>query len=70
MTFEGADAQIVAYEESIADELGESPAPLPIGFGTLETNFKRLGEDINYGRLTVDEAVDQWFAEAESAMQQ
>ncbi|WP_432484776.1 ABC transporter substrate-binding protein [Kineococcus esterisolvens] len=70
VTFEGADAQIVAYEESIADELGESPAPLPIGFGTLETNFKRLGEDINYGRLTVDEAVDQWFTEAESAMQQ
>ncbi|MCI2238149.1 extracellular solute-binding protein [Paenibacillus sp. TRM 82003] len=69
-TFEGADAQIVAYEESIADELGESPAPLPIGFGTLESNFKRLASDVNYGRYTVDEAVDQWFAEAESALQQ
>ena len=70
MTFEGPDAQIVAYEESITDELGESPAPLAIGFGTLESTFKRLGEDINYGKVSVDDAVEEWFSEAESALQQ
>ncbi|WP_432572585.1 ABC transporter substrate-binding protein [Kineococcus sp. SYSU DK005] len=69
-TFEGADAQIVAYEESLAGELGDSPAPLAIGFGTAESAFKRISEDINYGRTSVDDAVEEWFAEAESALQQ
>ncbi|GAB7192698.1 extracellular solute-binding protein [Kineococcus sp. NUM-3379] len=67
---EGPDAQVLAYEEAIAADLDESPAPLPAGFGSLEKELLRLAEEINYGRLTVDQAVEEWFTEAEAALEQ
>lgn len=70
MTFEGVDAQVAAYEESIEQYLSDAPPPPIEGFGTLEANFKRIGQDIRLGATSVDDAVDQWFAEAESVINQ
>ncbi|NHI15689.1 ABC transporter substrate-binding protein [Microbacterium excoecariae] len=55
--------QVRDYEASIADRLGDAP-PVPIvGYGTLEEKFRQLGQELGYGTVTVDEAVDQFFSE-------
>lgn len=62
------DQRVVDYEESVADQITE-PAPLPVeGFGSLEAEYKRLGEELAYGSITVDEFVEQWFAFADDAV--
>ncbi len=64
------DARVVAYEESVA-EFATEAAPLPVqGFGTIEAEFKRLGEEFAYRNITVDQFVDQWFSEAEMSVGQ
>ena len=68
VTLEGPDAQVAAYEESIAQYLQESPPPPIQGFGTLETRFREISEEINYGSISVDDAVSQWFSEAEQTI--
>ena len=55
--------QVKDYEASIADRLGEAP-PVPIvGYGTLEEKFRQLGTELNFGTITVDDAVSQFFNE-------
>lgn len=55
--------QIADYEVSIADRLGDAP-PVPIvGYGTLEEKFRVLGTELNFGTVTVADAVDQFFNE-------
>lgn len=64
------DAQVTAFEEEVADQVTAS-VPIPIqGFGTIEAAWLRLHQDLSYGAISVDEFVEQWFAEAESATQQ
>ena len=64
------DARVVAYEESVAEYATEA-APLPVqGFGTIEAEFKRLGEEFAYRNITVEQYVDQWFSEAEMSVGQ
>lgn len=63
-------AQVQAYEESIADRLGDAP-PVPIvGYGTLEEKFRQLGTELNFGTITVDEAVSQFFSEMDVVLNQ
>ncbi|MFS0865797.1 ABC transporter substrate-binding protein [Microbacterium sp. 179-B 1A2 NHS] len=55
--------QVKAHEEAIADRLGDAP-PVPIvGYGTLEEKFRQLGGELNFGRMSVDDAVSQFFTE-------
>ncbi|MCR2783478.1 MULTISPECIES: ABC transporter substrate-binding protein [unclassified Microbacterium] len=55
--------QVADHEAAIADRLGDAP-PVPIvGFGTLEEKFRQLGTELNFGTITVDEAVAQFFSE-------
>lgn len=64
------DEQVVQYEEQVADVVTE-PAPVPVeGFGEIEAEFKRLGEELGYGNITVDEFVTQWFSFADGAVKQ
>jgi multiple sugar transport system substrate-binding protein len=66
MTLEegSVDARVVAYEEAVADHVTE-PVPVPVkGFGSIEAEYKRLGEELAYGTITVDEFVESWFSEA------
>jgi multiple sugar transport system substrate-binding protein len=60
---EGISAVIAEYEASIADRLGEAPPVPVIGYGSLEAKFRELVPEINFGALTVDQAVEQFFAE-------
>ncbi|NUU18528.1 extracellular solute-binding protein [Cellulomonas humilata] len=66
----GLDLQILEYEESLTPYLTNSPPPPVAGFGTLETAFVRISQDLSYGSMSVDQAVDEWFAEAESVLVQ
>jgi len=65
-TTEGSvDAQVIAYEEKVAEQVTES-TPIPVkGFGTIEAKWRTLSEELAYGTLSVDEFAEQWFAEAE-----
>ena len=61
---------IADYEASISDRLGDAP-PVPIvGYGSLHEKFRELAEEINFGTLTVDQAVDQFFAEMDVVLDQ
>jgi multiple sugar transport system substrate-binding protein len=55
--------QIIDYEESIADRVGDAPPVPVIGYGSVEAKFKALGQELGFGTITVDEAVDQLFTE-------
>lgn len=62
--------QVKDYEASIADRLGDAP-PVPIvGYGTLEEKFRQLGTELNFGTLTVDDAVTQFFSEMDVVLNQ
>ena len=62
--------QIADYEASIADRLGEAP-PVPIvGAGTLEEKFRQLGTELNFGTITVEDAVSQFFSEMDVVLNQ
>lgn len=62
--------QVKDYEASIADRLGDAP-PVPIiGYGTLEEKFRQLGTELNFGTITVDEAVSQFFSEMDVVLNQ
>ncbi|WP_022917102.1 ABC transporter substrate-binding protein [Ruania albidiflava] len=65
---EGVDAQVIGYEEDVADQITEPVPTLPEGFGTIESAWLRLSESLGYGEITVDEFIEQWFAEADSAL--
>jgi len=62
--------QIADYEASIADRLGDAP-PVPIvGAGTLEEKFRQLGTELNFGTITVEDAVSQFFSEMDVVLNQ
>ncbi|WP_438854224.1 ABC transporter substrate-binding protein [Agromyces sp. M3QZ16-3] len=63
-TLEGVDAQVADYLDSVADRIGDAPPVPVVGYGSLEQTFWDLGKSIGLGAITVDEAVDQFFAEA------
>jgi multiple sugar transport system substrate-binding protein len=61
------DAVVTDFEAKVTDQVTEK-TPVPIrGFGAIEAEWLRLSEDLNYGKITVDQFVDQWWTEAESA---
>ena len=60
------DDKIVTYEDEVAEHV-TSDTPLPVdGYGVVEAEFKRLGEELAYGNVTAEEFADQWFQYAES----
>jgi multiple sugar transport system substrate-binding protein len=60
------DEKIVAYEEDVAERVtAETPLPAA-GYGVVEAEFKRLGEELAYGNVTAEEFADQWFQSAEA----
>ncbi|MFE1646916.1 ABC transporter substrate-binding protein [Microbacterium sp. P01] len=62
--------QVKDYEASIEDRLGDAP-PVPIvGYGTLEEKFRQLGAELNFGTVTVEDAVSQFFGEMDVVLNQ
>ena len=41
-----------------------------VGYGTLENKFLELGKELNFGTVTVDDAVDQFFSEMDVVLNQ
>jgi multiple sugar transport system substrate-binding protein len=65
---EGPLAAVAAYEDGLKDKFGKTPPAPPKGAGSLEQAFIRIAEELQYGRIQVDEAVDQFFTEAEETL--
>jgi len=62
--------QIKEYEASVADRLGDAP-PVPIvGYGSLEEKFRQLGVELNFGTISVADAVSQFFTEMDVVLNQ
>lgn len=64
-TLEGVDKQVADYIESVSDRVGEAPPVPVIGYGSLEQTFWDLGKSIGLGAVSVDDAVSQFFTEAD-----
>lgn len=64
-TLEGVDAQVYAYEQAIESSLGTAPVVRAQGDGAIQGLIQRLNEDVAFARLSVDDAVDRFFDEAE-----
>ncbi|MBT0773476.1 carbohydrate ABC transporter substrate-binding protein [Kineosporia sp. J2-2] len=64
-----ADALTTAYEKDVADSVtAETPIPIK-GFGSLEATWLTLSEDLAYDKISPDEFVEQFWAEAQQATQ-
>ncbi|MGA7147300.1 MAG: extracellular solute-binding protein [Microbacterium sp.] len=62
--------QVKEYEESIADRLRDAP-PVPIvGYGSLEEKFRQISTELNFGTITVEDAVSQFFGEMDVVLNQ
>ncbi|TDC39584.1 extracellular solute-binding protein [Micromonospora sp. KC213] len=66
---EGPLATVAAYEEGLKEQLTKAPPAPPKGAGTLEQTFIRIAEELQYGRISVDEAVNQFFTEVEDTLE-
>ncbi|SDT54485.1 ABC transporter substrate-binding protein [Actinoplanes derwentensis] len=66
----GIDANVLAYEASVKSSVGTSQGALPEGFGTIETDFLTISEEISYGKVTPADAAKRWFANAADALEQ
>jgi multiple sugar transport system substrate-binding protein len=62
--------QIVDHEAAIADRIGDAPPVPVVGYGSLEEKFRVLGTELGFGTVTVDEAVDEFFAEMDVILNQ
>jgi multiple sugar transport system substrate-binding protein len=65
----GTMAAVAAYEDGLGDKLSKAPPAPPKGAGSLEQAFIRITEELQYGKITVDQAVDQFFTEAEDTLE-
>lgn len=65
---EGPIAAVAAYEDGLKDEFVQTPPAPPKGAGSLEQAFSRIVEELLYGRVSVDDAVNQFFTEADETL--
>ncbi|GAA1311909.1 ABC transporter substrate-binding protein [Saccharothrix xinjiangensis] len=65
---EGPLAAVAAYEDAEKARFGPTPPAPPKGAGSLEQAFIRIAEELLYERIGVDEAVDQFFTEADETL--
>lgn len=61
------EAKSLEYRDSLADYETVRAPILPESFATLEASWTRLNGDLMYGKITVDQFAEQWWAEAEQA---
>ncbi|NLP83294.1 carbohydrate ABC transporter substrate-binding protein [Microbacterium sp. CFH 90308] len=65
---EGIDKQVADYIETAADRIGDAPPVPVVGYGSLEQTFWDLGKSLGLGAISVDDAVTQFFAEADAIL--
>ncbi|MCL1871317.1 MAG: extracellular solute-binding protein [Promicromonosporaceae bacterium] len=62
------DAQVLAYEDTMA-KTDTTVAPIPVkGFGTIEASWLTLSEELGDGKTTPEDFADRWFAEVQNSV--
>ncbi|TDC26853.1 extracellular solute-binding protein [Streptomyces sp. 8K308] len=62
------DQQSLAFIDALSDELADPPAVNPVGAGEIPDMLQRYGEEVNFGRLSPQEAADAFIDEANSSL--
>ncbi|WP_420112999.1 ABC transporter substrate-binding protein [Pseudactinotalea sp.] len=62
LSTEGADAQVIGFEEEWADVITESTPVLPEGYGSIEAEWLRLASELAYKNITVEDFASQWLS--------
>lgn len=66
---EGPDKQVADFLDSVADRIGDAPPVPVVGYGALEQKFWDLGKALGLGAISIDDAVKQFFDEANVVLQ-
>lgn len=64
----GADAAVFAYEERVESKLDDTPPAPAKGDSGASRAFTRYAEEIEFGRLTIEQAADRYLTEARQAV--
>jgi multiple sugar transport system substrate-binding protein len=64
----GADKAVYEYEQSLASDLVPAPAAPPKGNAALKKYWQELNENIAFGKVTVDQAVKDFFDRADEEL--
>ncbi|MGW4210100.1 ABC transporter substrate-binding protein [Lentzea sp. NPDC004789] len=64
----GANKVIFDYEKAVDAKLGDAPPAPPKGDGAIYKLMQRKHEEIVFGKKTIDQAIDEFFKDAEQAL--
>ncbi|MCR6483957.1 extracellular solute-binding protein [Amycolatopsis sp. OK19-0408] len=64
----GADKTLYDYEAALEPKLGAAPPVPPKGAGSIQKLLQRTYEEVAFGRMSVDDAVNRFLSEAEKAL--
>jgi multiple sugar transport system substrate-binding protein len=64
----GADKAVYDYEQSLVSDLVPAPAAPPKGNSALKKYWQELNENIAFGKVTVDQAVKDFFDRADEEL--
>ncbi|WIX99485.1 ABC transporter substrate-binding protein [Amycolatopsis mongoliensis] len=65
----GADKTLYDYEAALEPKLGAAPPVPPKGAGAIQKLLQRTYEEVAFGRMSVDDAVNRFMSEAEKGLQ-
>lgn len=64
----GTDKTLYDYEAALEPKLGAAPPVPPKGAGSIQKLLQRTYEEVAFGRMSVDDAVNRFMSEAEKAL--
>ncbi|WP_372664775.1 ABC transporter substrate-binding protein [Amycolatopsis kentuckyensis] len=64
----GADKTLYDYEAALEPKLGAAPPVPPKGAGSIQKLLQRTYEEVAFGRMGIDDAVNRFLSEAEKAL--
>jgi multiple sugar transport system substrate-binding protein len=64
----GANKVIFEYQMSVDAKLGDAPPAPPKGDGTIYKLMQRKHEEVVFGKKTIDQALDEFWRDAEEAL--
>ncbi|WP_394616621.1 ABC transporter substrate-binding protein [Lentzea sp. JNUCC 0626] len=64
----GADKVVFEYQKAVDAKLGDAPPAPPKGDGTIYKLMQRKHEEVVFGKKTLDEALDEFWRDAEQAL--
>ncbi len=65
---EGPAAAAAEIFESVRADGSPAPVPAPVGSGAVNTLFSEVAQQVQFGQLTVSEATEQFFTQAEAEL--